>query len=44
MNHIFKIVEGDRQANIKTYSDPSLPIANELIKSITDFILKDQPK
>jgi len=41
MNHIFKIVEGDRQANLKTYSDPSLPIADELVKSITDFILKN---
>lgn len=40
MNHIFKIVEGDRQANIKTYSDPTLPIAPELGKRIADFILK----
>lgn len=41
MNHIFKIVEGDRQANLKTYNNPSLPIADELVKSITDFILKE---
>jgi pimeloyl-ACP methyl ester carboxylesterase len=41
MNHIFKIVEGDRQANIKTYSDPLLPIADELVKSIADFILRN---
>ena len=41
MNHIFKIVEGDRQANIKTYSDPLLPISDELVKNITGFILKD---
>jgi fermentation-respiration switch protein FrsA (DUF1100 family) len=40
MNHVFKIVEGDRAANIKTYNDPTLPIAPELAKSITDFIIK----
>jgi fermentation-respiration switch protein FrsA (DUF1100 family) len=40
MNHVFKMVVGDRQANIKTYSDPNLPIAPELGKSIADFILK----
>ena len=40
MNHIFKIVEGDRQANIKTYNDPNLPIAPELGKKTADFILK----
>ncbi len=40
MNHVFKIVEGDRQANIKTYSDPNLPIAPELGKRVADFILK----
>lgn len=40
MNHIFKMVEGDRQANIKTYNDPILPIVPELGKRIADFILK----
>jgi len=40
MNHVFKIVEGDRPANIKTYNDLSLPIADKLVNSITDFILK----
>lgn len=39
MNHIFRIVKGDKQANIQTYGDPTLPLAEELIKSITDFIL-----
>jgi hypothetical protein len=41
MNHIFKMVEGDRQANIATYTNPTLPISDELVKSITEFILKD---
>ena len=40
MNHILRIVPGDRQANIATYSKPELPVANELIKGIVDFILK----
>jgi pimeloyl-ACP methyl ester carboxylesterase len=40
MNHIFRIVEGDRNANIATYNDPSLPIAGELGDSIVRFIRK----
>jgi hypothetical protein len=40
MNHIFKMVEGDKKANFATYSDPSLPISEELVSSITDFIIK----
>lgn len=39
MNHIFRIVEGDRQANMVTYSNENLPIAEELATSISDFIL-----
>jgi hypothetical protein len=41
MNHIFRIVAGDRAANVATYNNPSLPIADKLIKSISDFILKN---
>ncbi|WP_315816320.1 hypothetical protein [Paraflavitalea speifideaquila] len=40
MNHVLKLVEGDRQANIKTYSDPALPLVPELVQGIADFILK----
>lgn len=40
MNHILRIIEGDREANIATYYKGDLPIANELVKSITTFILK----
>ena len=39
MNHIFRILDGNRQANIATYDQPNLPIAPELVKSISDFIL-----
>jgi pimeloyl-ACP methyl ester carboxylesterase len=38
MNHVLKIVSGDRDANIKAYSDPSLPISAELLKEIIGFI------
>lgn len=41
MNHILRIIEGDIQANIATYSKGDLPIASELVKSITTFIHKD---
>jgi pimeloyl-ACP methyl ester carboxylesterase len=41
MNHIFVTVDGDKQANIATYNDPALPLADGLVKDITDFILKN---
>jgi hypothetical protein len=41
MNHIFRIIDGDKQSNIATYNKGDLPISNELVKSITTFILKD---
>jgi len=40
MNHIFRVVEGDRQANVATYSMPNLPIDPELVTAIADFINK----
>lgn len=41
MNHIFKRVTGDKDANIKTYSAPALPIMAELVSSMVAFILKN---
>jgi len=39
MNHIFKIVMSNNPAdNIKTYSDPALPIASSLVQEIIKFI------
>ena len=38
MNHIFRIVEGDKQANIATYNDSSLPLSVDLVKDITTFV------
>jgi hypothetical protein len=40
MNHVLKLASADRQANIKTYSDPNLPLAPELVQGIVDFTLK----
>lgn len=39
VNHIFRKVIGDRQENIKTYNDPSLPIDKDLADNIIFFIL-----
>lgn len=45
MNHVFKKVEGDRAANIKTYNDPMLPNVPELSQRVVAFILnKKQEK
>ncbi|HZK77094.1 MAG TPA: alpha/beta hydrolase [Candidatus Kapabacteria bacterium] len=38
MNHIFRIVAGDRAENLKTYGNPDLPISDELVLEITEFI------
>lgn len=39
MNHVFKAVKSDSRAdNLKTYSDPSLPIMGELVQAMVKFI------
>ena len=38
MKHVLKIIRGDRQANIATYKDPSLPLAEQLVTGIVSFI------
>jgi uncharacterized protein len=40
MNHIFKMVKGDRKENLATYNDPLIPVSNELVSGIVDFIKK----
>ncbi len=40
MNHVLKIVAGDRAENLATYNNPDLPISMELIVEVSDFILK----
>jgi pimeloyl-ACP methyl ester carboxylesterase len=38
MNHVLKMVEPDPQAQMRSYGDPSLPLAPELITSTNEFI------
>jgi hypothetical protein len=38
MNHVLKIVEGDREANKATYSEPMRPLAPTLAETIVKFI------
>lgn len=40
MNHIFRVLEGDRNANMATYNNSLLPISDELTNSIAVFINK----
>lgn len=37
MNHIFKEINDDTE-NIKSYNNPNLPVMNQLVESITNFI------
>ena len=38
MNHIFKVIQGDDAENKASYTNPELPICNELTSIITTFI------
>lgn len=40
MNHVLKSAPIDRSANLATYNNPALPLAEGLMEAITDFILK----
>lgn len=40
MNHILKVVEGDRLKNMASYNNPDLPVSSELIETISKFILQ----
>ena len=42
MHHVLKIVEADRNKNIATYMNPNLPISDEPVKAITDFIKNNE--
>ena len=39
MNHVLKIIKGNKEENIASYNNPDLKISKELILSISDFIL-----
>jgi hypothetical protein len=38
MNHVMKTIAGDVQENYASYSNPDLPVNQELTKAVTDFI------
>ena len=40
MNHVLKIIGDGKDENIKSYSNPSLPISQELISKMVSFIKK----
>lgn len=42
MNHILKLAPLDRSANLATYNDPNLPIAEELVKAVAEFVCKTE--
>jgi hypothetical protein len=41
MNHVLKLAPEDRAANFATYNDPLLPLATQLVPSITRWIRRD---
>lgn len=38
MNHILKSVDSDLQRQLKSYGDPGLPVSEELVDKIVDFV------
>jgi pimeloyl-ACP methyl ester carboxylesterase len=38
MNHVLKIIGDDKDENIKSYSNPSLPISSDFITKVVSFI------
>lgn len=38
MNHVLRIVKGDKSENMETYSDPTRPLAGELVTGMCSFI------
>jgi hypothetical protein len=44
MNHVMKeVTSDDREANIASYTDPTLPLAPGLIESIAYFLIHSAP-
>ncbi|MBV8971839.1 MAG: alpha/beta fold hydrolase [Sphingomonadaceae bacterium] len=38
MNHVLKAAAADRAANLATYADPSLPLADGLVEAVAGFV------
>ena len=41
MNHVLKEVPTDREGNLKTYTNPDLPLADGLIEGIAEFLINE---
>ena len=42
MNHVFKTVPNEQDKQISSYSDPTLPVAPDLINGISSFVIKSK--
>ncbi len=40
VNHVLKVAPTDQAANVATYADPALPLAEEVVPTISAFILR----
>jgi hypothetical protein len=40
MNHVLKIIDGDKDANLASYNNETLPISETLVDKIVSFIQK----
>lgn len=43
MNHVLKMVPADRERQISSYGDPSLPVSPELVESLVKFLRRSVP-
>ncbi|HEX6599697.1 MAG TPA: alpha/beta fold hydrolase [Gemmatimonadaceae bacterium] len=44
MNHVLKLVPSDMAQQVKSYSDPSLPVAPQLVSAIASFVKGVRPR
>jgi len=45
INHLLKEVgSSDGDANLATYGDPSLPLANNVVEAIAEFVSASKPR
>lgn len=44
VNHVLKVAPLDRMANVATYADPGLPLADGVVGAISGFILRPSPR
>ncbi len=40
MNHVFKEVSDDKEKQMRSYSDPALPVAPKLVVEVSQFVRK----